>query len=136
MLNEQSAVNDFICVSSNVMSVVDYCIIPHEIFHMVKNVCVRRVLYVYDAAGEVGKEDPSCVLPDHSILTWYMNLLGTHASATQTSPITARTVFDLSLIDAAFSEGADGKLLLENINSQLDSVDSEGQLHACYKHFC
>jgi hypothetical protein len=135
MLNGRSVVNDFTCVSSNGMSVVDYCIVPHEHLHTVKNFCIRRARYVYDNAGDVGEEDPSRAIPDHSMLTWYIELLGTHPS--KSHPATSsRTIFDLSTIDTAFFDSTEGKKLLDNINSQLDVLDSEEQLHSCYSQFC
>ena len=137
VMNGRSGVNDFTCISNKGLSVVDYCIVPHEHVQPVNNFAVRRARFVFDNAGWAGIMDPSHSIPDHSILTWGVNLLGNRYENESSGQVNGtRHVFDKTAIDKSIFKTNDGQLLLEEIHSRIQSVENIEQLNKVYEDFC
>ena len=60
-----STQNDFTCRN---VSVVDYCIIPYERLNNIQEFRVQRSTELFQAAGCIGRLDPTRAIPDHNLL--------------------------------------------------------------------
>ncbi len=57
------------------ISVIDYCLVPHEHLSHFQNFEVRKSIDLFEEAGCVGLvADPAHIMPDHNLLMWSLNL--------------------------------------------------------------
>ena len=100
VMNGRGTKDDFTCISSHGSSVVDYCIVPYELSEMFTNLEVRSARSVLQEMAEVGVLDPSRTTPDHSLLTWQLQLSSTPNSHRPQQPQPpSRIKFNLNSVD-------------------------------------
>ena len=132
--------NDFTCVSTKGLSVVDYLIVPHEDLHSFSDFSVTRSKDLFTQAGCVSLIDTSRVIPDHSCLTCSMALpvgsppRSTNQSSEEGVPITS---FDLSSIPDHFLSSDPCQTALRGCIAQLEaSAANQLTVDSVYAQFC
>ena len=70
-----STQTDFTCRN---VSAVDYCIIPYERLNIIQEFRVQRSTELFQAAGCIGRLDPTRAIPDHNLLSWELLLSGNY----------------------------------------------------------
>lgn len=66
--------NDYTSVSQKGLAVVDYCLVAHEHLALFDKFRVQRARTLFNEAGCLTLFDPSHTVPDHSLLSWSMDL--------------------------------------------------------------
>lgn len=138
VVNGRSVQDDFTCVSGQGMSVVDYCIIPHEHFNKVKNFAVSLTRSVIEQAGGIGELDISRGVPDHSILTWTFanNICVPPSQVHQGGATQSRLKFNLNSVDATFMSDAQGRAMLDCINDKIEQIELVTDIETVYDTLC
>ena len=134
--------NDFTCVSSKGLSVVDYILVPYEILHWFSDFRVVRSKDLFTQAGCVSTIDTSRVIPDHSCLTCSMTFPAGLTSPTQytnqrNEDMVSFTAFNLSSIPEHFLSSVTCQTALRDCVAQLGaSAASQFAVDAVYTQFC
>ncbi|XP_052256259.1 uncharacterized protein LOC127861632 isoform X1 [Dreissena polymorpha] len=104
MLNGRNTVhNDYTSISVKGQSVVDYCIVPYENLSLYSQFYVHTVVDVMNSIELQDSIAPTCV-PDHSILTWVMEIESTDLefATDKTGSVQSTDKFDCSRIPNDF----------------------------------
>ena len=136
-------VNDFTSVSNSgeAKSVVDYCLVPHEYMPSFTNFTVNRPRVAFNEAGCIGLCDPKS-LPDHSLLTWNVDLPVNMDSATTTDTSGIKdnrsyVKYDLKDIPGDFLASPSVRVEIENWITKLEeSQKTQDQVTKLYNDFC
>jgi hypothetical protein len=78
-------------VSTRGSSVVDYTVIPYELIGSFDSFKVTRVTSLAQSIDAAGIYDLRTILPDHSLLTWNINLNFSYSEAEQVRANIQRT---------------------------------------------
>lgn len=117
--------NDFTCVSTKGLSVVDYLIVPHENLHWFSDSTVTRSKDLFTQAGCVPFTDTSRIIPDHSCLTCSMALPARspplQSIAQCDEDEVSFTTFDLSIIPDHFLASDSCQTALRSCIDQLEA---------------
>ena len=133
--------NDFTCVSTKGLSVVDYFIVPHENLHWFSDFTVTRSKDLFTQAGCVSIMDTSRIIPDHSCLTCSM-ALPVGSSLPQSIDLSndnmvSFTAFDLSTIPDHFLSSDTCQAALRGCIEQLEaSAANQLTVDSVYAQFC
>ena len=131
--------NDYTCIKPGIgMSVVDYCIVPHEYLMDYTEFNVTRALDLFENSNCRSLVEPNTKLPDHSILHWSMTLPGNNVTdaGNKTSQTREWKRFDLSSIPQTFLSDNDSSSKIRETLIRIDNPNvAQNDLDKCYEDF-
>ena len=118
--------NEYTCVSNKGASVVDYGLVLHEDLDLYSNFEVIRARELCAAAGFGAVGISERIIPDHSILTWDVQVPVGTADDQNYNPIkedssTSYTRYDLTQVPSDFMSAPEIKSLVASLVTQLNS---------------
>jgi hypothetical protein len=123
------------------ISVVDYCLMPHEQLSQFESFEVKRAIDLFVEADCVGLvDDPARVIPDHNLLMWKLDVseyIVPVSTQYTTLPPKTWTKYDLTTIPQDFLMTPD---IVAEIDACIDRLQSQQQdqnhLNEIYTSFC
>lgn len=121
-----SDVDDYTCVSSSGVSVVDYCVVPYEQLGNFSDFQVRRASELVDTADCKSLIGPGSRVPDHSFISWNYSIdegLESRIGITAQHSSLNTKKYDLNLVNSDFMSDCAGLKELRDHLTDLNTTD-------------
>ena len=133
--NPESSANEFTCIRSQCSSVVDYCLVPHEDLNKYTDFKVWKVSDLINKSRILNTLDVNTSRPDHSILSWKVDIGNMYEGCSKNVIQTEYTKFDRVIPDT-FLSGHIEELdtIIQNTECKVKSQEELDDIYTDFVH--